>query len=151
METKSKNKQVKKLEKYLRNYKAYKVGLLSLQKQLDYIMPNVTATYELMEGSSGTFRIASTTENYAIDRIESKKALILHEDINHYTMILDTIDEALNELEEIERKFIHIRYIQRKTVTQTALDLGYSEKYIFNLRNQVFDKLLISMRVLLTF
>lgn len=142
-------KQIKKIEKYLRQYTTYKIGIKTLQKQLDYIMPNITATYELVEGTSGTFKITSSTEKYAIDRIESKRALMLHEDIAKYNLIIDSIDNAVSELDEIERKFVELRYINRKTIAQTSIELGYSEKHIFNLRQQVMDKLLISLRGLL--
>lgn len=141
-------KEIKKIEKLLRQYTTYKIGLMTLQKQLDYIMPNITATYELVEGTSGTFKISST-EKYAIDRIESKRALLLHEDIEKYRMIIESIDEAVSELDPIERKFVEVRYINRKTIAQTSIELGYSEKHVFNLRNQVMDKLLISLRGLL--
>lgn len=124
---------------------------MNLKKKLDFIMPNMTATYEVVENSKGTFRITSSTENFAIDRIESKRALLLHEDIEKYSMIIDSIDEAILELDTLERKFVEVRYINRKTITQTAQTLGYSEKHIFNLRNRVFDKLLISLRSLILF
>ncbi|WP_236018171.1 hypothetical protein [Alicyclobacillus suci] len=58
-------------------------------------MPSMTARYDLAEGSHGTFFISSSTEKYAIDRIESKRALDLHEQIAHYQMIVDSIDKAL--------------------------------------------------------
>jgi DNA-directed RNA polymerase specialized sigma subunit len=114
-------------------------------------MPNITATYEVSEGSSGTFNIKSDTENYAIDRIESKKALILHEDIAKYDMLIGSMDQAIEELDDIEKKFIQLRYIERRTIMQTSIELGYSEKYVFNLRNHVMDKLLISLKGLLQF
>lgn len=149
---KNKNKkasQIKKIEKFLRQYTTYKIGVMSLQKQLDYIMPNITATYELAEGSTGTFKITSSTEQYAIDRIESKRALMLHEDIARYNLVIESIDDAVSELDDIERRFIEVRYINRKTIAQTSMELGYSEKHIFNLRHQVMEKLLISLRGLL--
>ena len=149
IENMSRVKQIKKIEKFLRQYTTYKIGAMTLQKQLDYIMPNITATYELVEGSAGTFKITSSTEKYAIDRIESKRALMIHEDIANYNLIIESIDNAVSELDEIERKFVELRYINRKTISQTSIELGYSEKHIFNLRNQVMDKLLISLRGLL--
>src|SRR5690625_66881 len=139
-------KQIKRIEKYLRQYTTYKIGVMTLQKQLDYIMPNITASYELVEGSSGTFKITSTTEKYAIERIESKRALMLQEDIARYNIAHESIDIAVSELDELERKFVELRYINRKTIAQTSIELGYSEKHIFNLRHQVMDKLLISLR-----
>lgn len=147
----TKNQEIKKIEKHLRNYTQYKVGLMTLQKQLDHIMPDITATYEVNEGSTGTFNIESSTENVAIDRIESRRALILHEDIERYSLLIDSIDEAISKLDDIERKFVEVRYINRKTVVQTSFELGYSEKHIFNIRKNVMDKLLISLRGLIQF
>lgn len=142
---------IKVIERHLRNYKTYEIGIKNLKKQLDYIMPNVTASYELVEGSSGTFNIASKTEGFAIDRIESRRALELYEDIKQYQMILDAIDEALSGLEEAEREFIRCRYMENMTIPKTAMQLGYSEKHIFNIRNSAFGKLLISLKGILQF
>lgn len=144
-------KQIKKIEKLLRHYTYYKVGLMNLQKQLDYIMPDISAKYEVTQGTVGTFKIISPTEKCAIDRIESKKALILHEEIERYSIIIESIDEAVSELDEMERKFVELRYVNRKTMKQTSIEMGYSEKHLFNLRNQVMDKFLISLRGLLDF
>lgn len=145
------SKQIKKIERLLRYYTYYKVGLMNLQKQLDYIMPEITARYEIVKGTVGTFKLTSQTEKFAIDRIESKKALMLYEDIERYNIIIDSIDEAVSELDPIEREFIEKRYINRMTMKQTAQEMGYSEKYLFNIRNQAMDKLLISLRGLLEF
>lgn len=147
---KNKRKAIKKIEMYLRNYNHYIVGIKNMKRQLDFIMPNMTARYELSEGSSGTFNISSSTEKYAIDRIESKRALELHESIQKYELIVNSIDGALKELEPIEKDFINLRYFKLKTIQQTAIDLGYSEKYVFNLRNGIMDKLIISLKGLLT-
>ncbi|WP_373896366.1 sigma-70 family RNA polymerase sigma factor [Virgibacillus sp. CBA3643] len=147
----SKNTQIKWIEKHLRSYKTYKVGLQTLKKQLDYIMPNMTASYDLSEGSSGTFNIKSTTEDYAIDRIESKKALMIHEDISRYKMLIDSIDDALKDLDEVEREFVEYRYIKRCTIPQTSIELGFSEDVIFRTRKHVMDKLMISLRGLIQF
>lgn len=143
--------QIKKIESYLRAYETYKLGIINLQKQLDYIMPNVTASYELREGSTGTFNIKSDTEKYAIDRIESKKALIIHEDIERYKIIINSIDEAMKGLNDIERDFIKYRYFKRQQINQIMDTLGYSEKYIFTIRNHIMNKLLISLKGLLQF
>jgi len=145
------SKQIKKIERLLRYYTYYKVGLMNLQKQLDYIMPEITARYEFVKGTVGTFKLTSQTEKFAIDRIESKKALMLYEDIERYNIIIDSIDEAVSELDPIEREFIEKRYINRMPMKQTAQEMGYSEKYLFSIRNQAMDKLLISLRGLLEF
>ena len=147
----NRNKEFKKIERYLRNYKNYKTGLITLKKQLDFIMPSMTASYEIVEGSTGTFNIKNETEQFAIERIEGKRALVIHEDIQRYKIIIESIDEALKELDDIEKTFVQLRYFERRTIQQTSIELGYSEKYVFNLRNQVLDKLLISLKGLIQF
>lgn len=148
---KERDKRIKRIEHHLRNYKTYKVGLYNLKKQLDYIMPSMTATYELANGSSGTFNIKSDTEKYAIDRIESKKALMIHENISQYELIIGSIEKALENLEDIEKEFVDERYFKGKPINHIVNKLGFSEKYVFTIRNQVMDKLLISLKGLIQF
>lgn len=135
----------KQVERHLRNYKTYKVAIKNLEKQLDYIMPNITATYELIGGSSGTFNIESKTEKYAIDRIESKRALDIHEKIEQYNMIIDAIDNGLEILNDNERKFVEIRYINNNSILETSIQMGYSERNVFKIRNKALKKMVIVM------
>lgn len=141
-----KKKEIRAIEGHLRCYKSYKVGIRNLQKQIDYIMPSMTAKYDLAEGSHGTFVISSSTEKFAIDRIESKRALDLHEQIWQYQVIVDSIDEAIKSLTEEERSFVEARYFNQWSIKKTAEALGYSEKNIFVIRNRTMDKLLICLR-----
>src|SRR5690606_6163329 len=111
VEKKSDRKKViRVIERHLRNYKTYKVAIKNLQKRLDYIMPNITASYELREGSTGTFNIRSSTEDAALDRLESARALFLHEQIKQYRLITESIDEAIEALGEQEKNFVVLRY-----------------------------------------
>ena len=120
-----------------------------MREQLEFIMPDITASYEVQEGTTGTFNIKSDTEKYAIDRIESKRALVLHEDIARYELIINSIKEATESLDDLEQEYVKLRYFERFTMQQVSIELGYSEKRIFNLRNEVMDKLLISLKGLL--
>ncbi|WP_018130699.1 sigma-70 RNA polymerase sigma factor region 4 domain-containing protein [Effusibacillus pohliae] len=151
MVNRHKKQQIRSIETHLRHYRMYKSGIRNLQKQLDYIMPSMTANYEMREGSSGTFVISSTTEKYAIDRIESKRALDLHEQIRRFQLIVDSIDDAVGELAEMEQQFVRYRYFDGCSVKKTAELMGYSEKNIFVIRNQTMDKLLISLAGVLDF
>lgn len=119
-----------------------------MKEQLEFILPSCVTNYDVV-GTTGTFNVSSTTEKYAIDRIESKRALDLNEEIAKYQLIIRSIDNAIEQLEEIEQKFIKERYFKKKTIRETAIELGYSEKHIFNLRNRVMTKLLISLNGLL--
>ncbi|MGM9924753.1 MAG: sigma-70 family RNA polymerase sigma factor, partial [Bacillus sp. (in: firmicutes)] len=115
-------------------------------KQMDYLMPSMTASYEVREESIGAFVFSSSTEKYAIDRIESKRALQLHEDIVLYELIVNSINDGIAQLEHEEKAFIELRYFKNQTITATAANLGYSERQIFSIRKNVMGKLLISLK-----
>lgn len=120
-----------------------------MKKQLEYIMPGVTVNYEQVSGTASVFRVSNPTEKFAIDRIESRRAVELREEIAKYEIIVKSIEESLKNLSDIEQQFVRVRYFKKKSIQQTAMELGYSEKYVFNLRNQVLGKLLISLKGLL--
>lgn len=150
MTTKEKKQNLKRIEYHLRNYYSYQAGRDNLNKQLEFIMPSMTASYEF-HGDTGTFNIKSTTEDYAIDRIESKKALVIHEEIERYNIIIQSIDEAYTTLCDLEKWFIDIRYFQQKTIAETAKNIRRSEKTVHRIRNDALDKLNIALMGLVQF
>lgn len=138
-------KRIREIEYHLRNYQMYKTGIVNLKKKLDYLMPGITATYEVREGSTGAFVFSSKTDSPPIDRIESKRVLDLYEEMNRDQMIVDAINKAICDLPEIEKAFIEKRYFQDHSIAKLSMELGYSERSIFKIRTQVMDKLLISL------
>jgi len=146
VEKKSDRKKViRVIERHLRNYKTYKVAIKNLQKRLDYIMPNITASYELREGSTGTFNIRSSTEDAALDRLESARALFLHEQIKQYRLITESIDEAIEALGEQEKNFVVLRYFEGKSMEGIAMELHCSVQNVFKIRTNTLERLLISL------
>ena len=141
----NKQDQFKKIIQHLENYHIYKVGIINLQKELDRIMPGITVSYEIMEGTIGAFCFKSKTEDYAIDRIESKRALQLHENIAVYKMIVESIDHALECLDDKEREYVVYRYIENKPVYKAAELMSYSDRQTQNIKKKVQDKLLMSL------
>jgi len=136
---------IKKIEHHLRHYNQYRAGVKNLTMQIEFILPSVTASYEDREGTNGTFNITSKVENAVIDRIESKRALDLNEKIEFYKMIIKSIDHAYEELNDVEQTFIRERYYNQKSILQAAEACGYGEKRMFDIRNKLLDKLLISL------
>ena len=137
--------QIKKIESHLFNLKHYKVAIRNLQKQLDYIMPNITANYSIEGGGGGVFTVSSTTERAAIDRIESRRALNIHEEIQRYTLLIECIHESLDILTDQERHFIDLRYMQEKPMIEVSECLDYSVPHIYRLRDQALSKLALSL------
>ncbi|WP_139342852.1 sigma factor-like helix-turn-helix DNA-binding protein [Oceanobacillus kimchii] len=86
---------------------------------------------------------------HPIDRSSSLKALVIHEELIQKQMIIDSIKKVLAQLNQIEKDYIKWRYFEEKSVVATSMELGYSEKYIFQLRKKVLDKLLIPLSGLL--
>ena len=136
------------IENYLRHYLTYKVGIKNCQNQLDYLMPNITARYDYIQGS--TFYINNSTERVAIDRIESKRALDLHEEIERYKIITESIDNAFGELKPQEKDFVEYRYFSCMPVYEVKTLMGYSEESVFRIRRHVLEKFFISLNNLLS-
>jgi hypothetical protein len=138
------------IENHLRHFHNYKIGIKNCQRQLDYISPSLVANYYRNEDSSGFF-ISNNTERVALDRLESKKALDLHEQIEGYKIIVESIENAFNQLKPQEKDFVEWRYFSCYSIADTKQLLGYSEdKSVYRIRRHVLDKLLFSLSNLLT-
>ncbi|MBT2728377.1 sigma-70 family RNA polymerase sigma factor [Bacillus sp. ISL-75] len=139
------------LENHLRLYKTYQVGIKNCEQQLEYIMPSLVANYGVADNGSFWF-IANNTENVALDRIESKRAIDLREQIECYKITTSSIENAVEELKMIERAFVQLRYFEGLTIQEVKGKLGYSEeRSIYRIRRNVLDKLMISLNNLLSF
>lgn len=65
---------LKEIEYHLKNYKTYKVAIDNLERQLEYVLPNTTPNYNERIAEPNDTKY-STTESYAIKRIESEEAI----------------------------------------------------------------------------
>jgi DNA-directed RNA polymerase specialized sigma subunit len=139
------------LENHLRLYNTYLVGIKNCEKQLNYIMPSLVSKWAYDEGTGAMFYIVNDTEKVAIDRIEGKRAIDLKEEIERYKLITESIDNALEDLTEIEKRFVLLRYYECRTIAAVTSALGYAEdKSVYKIRRHVLDKLLISLHNLLS-
>jgi hypothetical protein len=145
------NRQAKEriIENYLSKYNTYKIGMKNCQKQLDYMMPSLTARYE-SDGSSASFFIANNTERVALDRLTSKRALDLIEEIEYSKLIIECIENALEDLDEQEKQFVEFRYFKGFKVYEIKpLMMISEEKTFYRIRRLTLDKLLISLNNLI--
>jgi DNA-directed RNA polymerase specialized sigma subunit len=146
MKIQSKSTKERILENHLRYFKTYQVGVKNLEQQLEYIMPSLVTNYSAEAGGGSFFSISNTTEKFALDRIEGKRALDLREEIERYKLITSCIQNALEDLKEKERDFVKYRYFDCLSIQEVKSKMGYSEdKSIFRIRRHVLDKLLISL------
>lgn len=94
--------------------------------------------------------MVSSTERFAIDRIESKKALDLHEQIARSQTIVESIETALEVLEEKERSFVEYRYFHCLPFNEIATAMNQSERSVFDIKKRATEKLVISLANLFT-
>lgn len=141
----------KYIENHLRFYKTYQASIKNCMQQLDYIMPTLITRYEITADNDTVFTV-NNTEHVALDRISSKRAIDLKEEIEKFTIITNSIDNALQELSETEKHFVILRYFECKAMAVVTSALGYAEeKSVYRIRKHVLDKLMISLNNLLMF
>lgn len=141
------NRQAKEriIENYLQKYNTYRIAVRNCNKQLNYMLPTLTSRNGAEEF------IANDTEEVAVTRLESKKALKIREEIEEYKLIISCIDEALSELDEKQKTFVELRYFKCLKMYQIKDEMAYKEdKSIYRIRKQVLDKLLISLNNLIS-
>lgn len=113
-------------------------------------MPSMVARYEV-DGKGSGFYISNNTERVAIDRIESKRALDLHENIKQNELICTSIERAFKELQPQEQDFVKLRYFDCKPIEVVKREMKYNEdRSVYRIRRHVLDKLLISLNNLFT-
>ncbi|XZH19976.1 DNA-binding protein [Clostridium perfringens] len=121
-------KQKEKVKKLLSSYKTMKAQIECIDFEIDIIKECIEGLKELRD-----------TESYIIEKnneIEHKRAIRkrLEECIN-------SIDNALNELSDTERKIVELRYLEGKKHTWKEMGniICYSSDYC---RKELFDKCL---------
>ena len=138
------------IENFLNKYSTYKIGIKNCQQQLDYMMPSLTAHYD-SDGQSASYYISNNTERVALDRITSKRALDLLEEIEEYKLIIGSIDNALDELDDKQKSFVQLRYFDNLKMYEVKTKMQVSdEKALYRIRRQVLDKFSISLGSLLS-
>ncbi|MGX1266454.1 uncharacterized protein YjcR [Rossellomorea marisflavi] len=126
---KERNKRIKTIERHLKNYSNYKVALLNLTKQLEFISSN--------HAKKNIFSEQHRTLEDSLEKLSNE--------LKQIKIVKDSIDASMSELTELEGKFVEYRYFNNWSIEKSALEIGYSDKALFVIRQQVMDKLLISL------
>lgn len=139
------NTRERTIENFLNKYTTYNIAIKNCQQQLDYMMPTLTARYD-SDGRSASYYISNDTERVALDRITSKRALDLLEEIEQYKIIIASIDNALVELDEKQISFVQLRYFKGLKMYEVKSQMHVSdEKTLYRIRRQILDKFAISL------
>jgi DNA-directed RNA polymerase specialized sigma24 family protein len=89
------------------------------------------------EDGEGAKERARRQERNAEYQIDAEKRL--------YQFLLDSMETAVSELDELERKLVECRYIHNWSMGKCAMEIGYSEKTLFLMKKSLLDKLLVSL------
>lgn len=149
----TRKERVKRIEYHLRNYRQYLVAIENIDRQIRLytsdLLPKITANYELREGTVGAFVVRSSTEDTALRNMDRAPVPPdLAQERAQFSIITESIAAAMKTLSKTERRFIERRYFDGLDITEVADELGASTTYIFDIRNAIFDKLLISLSVI---
>ena len=139
---------IERIEKHLNNYKNYQTGIKNAKMALEYLLPGYTANYEIMEGKSGSFVFKSSTEMAAIDRLESRRARMLRDDLEIYTLLVDAIDNAMKDLDESERDLIKYRYFEKWNFDQISYKMGYTQRNLFHIKDRALNNLYVNLKAI---
>ncbi|MEK5036902.1 ArpU family phage packaging/lysis transcriptional regulator [Sporosarcina sp. FSL K6-3457] len=120
------------VEAVLERYRMY-----SLQVSLDRL-PSITASYSLTPASSNL--PSSSTERAAIANVEYE---IKRE------KFIDWIVFAVNQLSEIERSIVYMRYLQKNELFdyQIYIDLNMSERNYYRIKSRLLEKLAFVLKI----
>lgn len=118
--------QKEKIKKLLNNYKTMKVQIECIDYEIELLKEHIEFLKELRD-----------SENYIIEsnkEIEHKRAIKKRLD-----ECINSIDKALNELGDNERKIVELRYLEgeKHTWKEIGSIVGYSEIYC---RKGLLDK-----------
>ncbi|SDM80833.1 hypothetical protein [Sediminibacillus halophilus] len=127
LEKQERKKMIKIIEKHLKNYHNYKVAAINIKKQLERLLPSQRST----EGT----KIGISTKG--LEKLE--------DELTELEILMESIERAIAELSPIEKEFIQYRYFNNWSIDKSAMEIGYNDKALFTIRNQVMDKLIISL------
>lgn len=131
----------KKAEEYIKNYKALKIHIETLTKQLKEIEETgLKATSLEYTGRTGP---GSTVEN-AILKMEREEEIIRAK-INRVGLMVERIERAIETLNETERYIITERYIARKQWWQIAYATKYGERHCRRIRTEAIKQISICL------
>lgn len=123
--------QKEKVKKLLSNYKTMKVQIECIDYEIELLKEYIEFLKELRD-----------SDNYIIEsnkEIEHKRAIK-----KRLEDCINSIDKALNELGDTERKIVELRYLEGEKHTWREIGniVGYSEIYC---RKELLDKVLKSL------
>lgn len=123
---------------FVENVKALETEIKILREEADGLK-GIDYSREKVQTST----ISNTLENIIV-KISEKEMLLKKK-----KLVMNVIDTAVNELEEIENRIIHMKYLDkncfRNTWQKIALTLMYTERQCRRKRDSAFKKIEVAL------
>lgn len=135
----------KETEYLLYNYKMFEISIKNMQNEIENLKKEDGASAINYSGiqTSPTNKFSSSTENTALSI--SERIDYLEHSIKRMKNRLESINEALEGLTEIERDIITKRYIEGSQWYVIAYHVKYTERWCKQLRSKAIKKLIIGI------
>lgn len=138
------------IENILRKYRQYKVGIQNLSRQIE-MWPKVSSDSLTSERSYCLSIPRSGLPDDCMSEPIEPEVADLRKKYYKYTLIVESIDQSLEELSEIEKTFIEYRYFQMWSIRRISIEIGYSESSVHVIRRTCLKKLSISLSGIVSF
>lgn len=132
----------KKVEWMLYNYKALNESIGDIQLEIEELKIDTDGVRGIsydMEKTSPTYKITSITEDAAIRKIERIEKL--EKQIAKNKIKIQKIDRALKSLDEVERKIVEGKYIERLQWWQIEELVKYSVRWCREKKDRAIGKI----------
>lgn len=132
----------KKTEAVLYDYKNLKAEIKNIDIEIEELKQNYRGCGSISydEKSSPTYKFNSSIENEIVTREEQIKYL---ENIkNSKQRLIDKIDNALNTLDERSHKIIQLRYFNKQSNKQLAINLNLTEQRVSEIKTEIVNSLM---------
>lgn len=132
----------KKTEAVLYNYKNLKAEIKNIDIEIEELKQNYRGcgAINYNEKSSPTYKFNSSIENEIVTREEQIKYL---ENIKSSKQrLIDKIDNALNTLDERSHRIIQLRYFNKQSNKQLAINLNLTEQRVSEIKTEIVNSLM---------
>jgi hypothetical protein len=137
----------KSTEALLYNYNSFRLSILSMKEELDFMKDNHKDGVGAMSydgiRTSKTYRISNILGDVAIDNALSEQELTRR--IHSTQKKISRIDRAIKELTSLEKKIIEERYFRSQPWYCIAYDIKVSERHCKRLKSFALNKIAVSL------
>lgn len=121
-----------------------KINIENMEKEIEYLQDQDGITAVSTEGIGGnTNAISDVTEKTALHNLDEKSRL--EKKMKRARLEVESVDRALNGLNEIERKVVMAKYMNALQWWQVSGIVFIGERQCRNIRKQAIEKIIIGV------